>query len=201
MTLVYLHKFFRTHPISHAAPVAAFLFFVLFAALLTWLAINGLYVQQAIDLINENRAPKTFELLCTIALIVLSLRVAIRGPIRDLSTPFIRVFGVYIPNAALGIGAVYVGIAWGVAIAATASGQVLPPPLTYADLFLTSLKLLIGLGLFYVFFILITVNEHVAPGYQAPSFPSNFRTLAGVFCLFLVGRSALLLLILFGSKS
>lgn len=175
------------------------LFFVVFAIPLSLMAFHNLYTQLAIEIINENRAPKTFELLCSISLIYLSFRVAARGPIQSLRSRDVKLFGVYFPNLALGIGAAYVGIAWGVAIAAATSAQVLPSPLNYSALFLKCAVLLAGLLLIYAFFILITVNEQVAPGYQTSGFSSTMRKFAGVFCFFLIGRSLLSLLLLFES--
>lgn len=197
MTLSHLKTFFRTHPVSFTAIRNFFLFFLVLAFLLSLMAIYDLYARQAVEIINENRAPKTFELLCSVALIYLSFRVAARGPIKNLQVRDVRLFGVYFPNIALSIGAAYVGIAYGVAIAAATSAQVLPIPLTYSLLFWKCAALLAGLLLIYAFFVLITVNETVAPGYQAVSFPPTMRKLAGAFCFLLVGRSVLLLLLLF----
>ncbi|CAD7374558.1 hypothetical protein [Xanthomonas arboricola] len=199
MTLTHLRKYFREHPISFKVMRNTCLFFIVFAIPISLMAFHNLYAQQAVEIINENRAPKTFELLCSIALIYLSFRVAARGPIQSLQAPDIKLFGVYFPNVALGIGAAYVGITWGVAIAASISAQVLPSPLTYSALFFKCSVLLAGLLLIYSFFVLVTVNERVAPGYRTPSFPSKMRKLAGAFCFFLVGRSLLVLLLLLES--
>lgn len=197
MTLTHLRKFLREHPVSFRAMRNTGLFFMALAIPLSWMAFHNLYAQQAVDLINENRAPKTFELLCSVALICLSFRVAARGPIKSLQSGYVRLFGVYFPNLALSVGAAYVGIAWGVAIAAATSAQVLPSPFTYSALFLKCSVLLAGLLLIYGLFVLITVNEQVAPGYKALGFSPTMRILAGFFCFFLAGRSLLLLMLIF----
>lgn len=178
---------------------SAFLFFLVFAVPLSLLAFHNLYAQQAVNLINENLAPNTFQFLCSIALIYLSFRVAACGPLQSLESRDVKLFGVYLPNLALCIGAAYVGIAWGVALAAAASAQALPSPLTYSGMFLKCTELLLGLVLIYAFFVLISVNEKAAPGYQMRSFRPTMRTLAGCFCFFLVGRSVLLLMLLLAS--
>ncbi|GFN28165.1 hypothetical protein [Achromobacter denitrificans] len=196
MTFTHLFTLFREHPISFNVMRNIGLFFMVLAVPLSLMAFHDIYAQQAVDLINENRAPKTFELLCSIALIYLSFKVAASGPIKNLCSRDMKLFGVYFPNLALGIGASYVGIAWGVTIAAVVSAQDLPPPLTYSILFLKCSGLLAGLLITYAFFVLITASEQTAPGYQAPRVSSTIRKLAGLFCFFLVGRSVLFLLLL-----
>ena len=114
MTLTHLRTFFREHPVSFRVMRNTFLFFLVLAIPLSLMAFHNLYAQQAVEIINENRAPKTFELLCSIALIYLSFRVAASGPIQSLRGRDVKLFGVCFPNLALGIGAAYVGIAWGV---------------------------------------------------------------------------------------
>ena len=173
----------------------AFLFFAVIAFPLGLMAFHNIYAQLAVDIINENRAPRTFQIICSISLIFLSAYVAARGPIQDLRSHAVRVLGVYFPNTALGIGAAYVGVAWGVFAAALLSGVALPPPYTYSALIRECSLLLIGLLALYSFFVLVTVNESVAPGYKKPSFRPTIRIFSGLFCLAMLGRTALLIFI------
>jgi len=200
MTLdfTYLATFFKEHPVSFASMRNAFMFFAVIAFSLSLMAFNDIYAQLAVDIINENRAPKTFQIICSVSLIFLSAYVAARGPIQNLKGRVVRIFGVYFPNAALGIGAAYVGVAWGVALAAFSSGISLPPPYTFGALILECLLLLFGLLVLYALFVLVTVNASVSPGYQKPSFRPTMRVLAALFCFAMFGRTVLLLVISLG---
>ncbi|MDD5112576.1 MAG: hypothetical protein PHC94_01055 [Methylobacter sp.] len=196
MTFRYLQTFFAAHPISFRSMGASFLSFFLLSALLFSVAIQGVYEKDIIEVINENRAPKTFEFLCSVALLFLSFHVARIGPIADLNTRWVHILGVYFPNVALGIGGAYVGTTCGVALAALVFDLPLPAPYTPSSIISLSIVYIVGLLLIYSFFVLITVNESVAPGYRTLRFSKVMRILAGVFCFLLVGRTTVLLLIL-----
>lgn len=198
LNFTYLAKFFKEHPVSFTSMRNAFAFFAAIAFPLGLMVFHNFYAQLAIDIINENRAPKTFQIICSIALIFLSAHVAANGPIQNLNGRMVRVLGVYFPNAALGIGAAYVGVAWGVALAAFASDLSLPPPYTFGSLVKECLLLLFGILALYAFFVLVTVNASVAPGYQRPSFRPTMRVLAALFCFVMFGRTVLLLVISLG---
>jgi hypothetical protein len=195
MNFTYLNTFFEAHPISFKSMRNTFLLFVVIAFPLGLMAFHNIYAQLAVDIINENRAPRTFQIICSISLIYLSAYVAARGPIQNLQSHSVRVLGVYFPNTSLGIGAAYVGVAWGILAAALLSGVSLPPPYTYSTLIRECTLLLIGLLVLYAFFVLVTVNESVAPGYKKPSFRPTIRILSGLFCLTMLGRTALLIII------
>ncbi|EIL86875.1 hypothetical protein AB7849_14890 [Rhodanobacter sp. 115] len=199
LNFTYLATFFKEHPVSFASMRNAFAFFAVIAFPLGLMAFHDFHAQLAIDIINENRAPRTFQIICSVSLIFLSAYVAARGPITSLKGRAIRVFGVYFPNAALGIGAAYVGVAWGAFIAALFSGIPLPPPYTFGVLIRECLLLLFGLLALYTFFVLVTVNASVAPGYQNPSFRPTMRVLAALFCFAMLGRTVLLLVISLGA--
>lgn len=195
LNLTYLATFFKEHPVSFASMRNAFVFFVVISFPLGLMAFHDVHAQLAVEIINENRAPRTFQTICSVSLIFLSAYVVARGPIPNLEGRFVRVSGIYFPNAALGIGAAYVGVAWGAFLAALASGIPLHPPYTFSDLIRECLLLMFGLFALYAFFVSVTVNASVAPGYQKPSFRPTMRVLAALFCFAMLGRTVLLLVI------
>lgn len=193
MNVGYLRAFFTNHPVSLVSMRNTFALFFIIGAFLGLLIIFGIFEKAIFSVVNESRAPIMFQLLCSIALIYLSGRVAIKGPFSNLQSGMSRVIGVYFPNTALGFGSVYVGITCGMALPIVSLWRPLPRPYTAAFILEHCSLLLGGLFLLYVFFVPITVNQSVAPGYKSHTFTRNMRVLSALFCIAITGRSLMLL--------
>ncbi|MCY1519897.1 hypothetical protein D9M68_546610 [compost metagenome] len=198
MNFSYLLAFFKSHPVSFSALCKAFLLTAALTFPLALMAIHNIKPQLAIDIINESRAPGTFQIICSIALLFLSAKVAISGPIDSLNDRIIKIFCVYFPNTALGIGAMYVGVAFSALIAAAVSFIPLPAPYTYTELLWQFISLFTGLITLYTLFVFLTVNETVSPGYRRPSFRPTMRVLSAIFFFTMLVRTVVFLSITLG---
>lgn len=194
-TLKYLRPFLRNHPLSRVAITSFFGCFVA-SLVLTALAIHGLFAKQAQALIGENLGPTTLEFIGSIALILLTGRVAFFGPITNRESRFSKL-AAHLSSTALGICAAYVGIGWGVSIALHLFLPKLPEPFTFTQLYGVCAALSAVFLWLFSLFVFMTVNPSVAPGYGRSHFLRIMRIGAAILCLLMIGRTALRLAMAF----
>jgi len=180
------------HPISFRVAAGLLALFFVLGFSLASLGVHGLWAESASRLIGENQAPGTLELFVSVSLLYLSAKVAIRGSSFDPQGSVDRFLSVYIPNAALGIGAAYVGVTIGAALAiAVFAHDSISSSFALTQLLWLCAKLIGGLLFAYLLFVFITINKSTAPGYATPSFQRNIRFISGLFFLVILGRSIL----------
>ncbi|MEG3156449.1 hypothetical protein [Lysobacter zhanggongensis] len=192
MDLSHIKKHLANHPISFRVAGGSLTLFFVLGFVLASFGIHGLWAESTLKLIGENRAPGTFAVFFSVSLLYLSAKVAIRGSSFDPQGRLDRLLSVYIPNAALGIGAAYVGITTGAALAiGVFADDSISAPFELPELLWLCAKLLGGLLFTYLLFVFITISKSTAPGYATPNFQRNIRVISGLFFLALLGRSLL----------
>lgn len=191
----YIKKHFSSHPISFRVAGGSLTLFFIIGFAITGFGIHGMWTEIALTLINENRAPKTFEFFLSVSLLYLSAKVATRGSSFDPKGGLDRFLSVYIPNAALGMGGIYVGITIGAVLAIVVfAHDSISAPFEWPQLLWLCAKLFGGFLFIYLLFVSITINKSTAPGYATPNFQRNIRVISGLFFLILLSRSLFILI-------
>lgn len=188
MTFKYLCRFIKSHPISLASilgPVLAFSCVGLAVALASRFGFNP---GQATAIISENKAPKTLELVGTVALALLLLRSIGRGPSGIPSDAAGKWLITGLPSVVVSIAATFFGVTLGSTIGFIGSDSAtsqLPN-----DLFYGAALLVFSYGMALV----LTIDKSTAPAYSTRWFRYGYQIFCALLLIFLIGRSWVLLL-------
>ena len=175
MTLIFLKQHFQNVNIKHSAAWGPFLFFGAITAVLITLALNGFIVKSAIDIIGENRAPKTFELFLSITALFLFGRIAFYGTVGEINSRPFRFLGIWLPNFVLGIGGALTAIMFGAAFSAFVTNTKLPNDLVWSTVIVNFIESVALLIFVYLVFALSLVSPNTAPVYRSSVFQRNYR--------------------------
>lgn len=189
MTFKYLCRFIKAHPISLTSVLGTVLAFSCVGLLVALASRFGFNADQATAIISENKAPKTLELVGTVALALLLLRSIAKGPSGIPSGPVGQWLITGLPSVVVSIAATFFGVTLGSAIGFLcmdlATSQLLNDFLYGAVLLVFS----------YGMALVLTIDKNTAPAYSTRWFKYGYKTICTFLLIFLVGRSWVLLLL------
>lgn len=176
----------KNHPVRRVYLVAPFVIATIVTAVALMLELNGVITRRLSErVISELAAPLNVEILLSIALAVITGRIAFFGPFETLSGR-IRPLVVALPNFAFGLAACLAGVILGYLSVLWVYREPLRPFIeAHAWMWFILVALICYL---YLLVINLTTSPYRLPFFQSERVMKSYRFFAGLFCVLVVGR-------------
>ena len=183
-------EYLKNHPISYKSIFYPFVGFGITSTVvwfLIWLDINPKFFGE---FLLEQVGLKWIWVFASISISFLSVKYVISGPVENYDDKYVKLFGLWSANTALGMSSTYVGIMWGALIPAYFSRNSLPSEFAFTKLFTVSCLALFAVICIYAFYHILTANKNAPKWHYEQANHRFYKFMIAIFAFtFLNGRA------------